>query len=98
MTQRKAKKTAHTPKRRSAKKTKSRAKATRGYDIHAGKPKSMNSAGSAKGSLTSRGCTSQVTSSPFSFRPHGHAAVAAWHRARQRPSGTELCTRYLVVE
>jgi hypothetical protein len=33
--------------------------------------------GSEKGSLTRRGCTSQVTSSPFSFRPHGHAAVAA---------------------
>ena len=46
------------------------------------KRKSMNSAGSEKGSLTSRGCTSQVTSSPFSFRPHGHAAVAVWHRAR----------------
>src|SRR5262245_62548396 len=36
------------------------------------KRKSMNSAGSEKGSLTSRGCTSQVMSSPFSFDRRKH--------------------------
>src|SRR5215831_2798120 len=48
------------------------------------KRKSMNSAGSEKGSLTSRGCTSQVMSSPFSFDRRERAAGGARHRARQR--------------
>src|SRR5262249_14490768 len=51
------------------------------------KRKSMNSAGSEKGSLTSRGCTSQVMSSPFSFDRRERAAGGARHRARQRSRG-----------
>src|SRR5262245_19000736 len=47
----------------------------------------MNSAGSENGSLTSRGCTSQVISSPFSLDRRELAAGGARHRARQRSRG-----------
>src|SRR5499426_537092 len=52
------------------------------------KRKSMNSAGSEKGSLTSRGCTSQVMSSPFSFDRRKHAAGCGIVRAKGLGEGT----------
>src|SRR5262249_56275692 len=55
----------------------------------------MNNAGSENGSLTSRGCTSQVTPYPFSFAKREPAAAP--HRARQKRPRRELCAAYLIV-
>src|SRR5262249_6145471 len=59
------------------------------------KRKSMNSAGSEKGSLTSRGCTSQVISCPS--RSIG-ANVPQAERGIVRDKGAGEGTRYLTVE
>src|SRR5262245_51044372 len=55
----------------------------------------MNSAGSENGSLTSRGCTSQVTSYPCSFAKGEPAA--ARHRGTQKQPRRELWAAYLIV-
>src|SRR5215472_19055272 len=62
------------------------------------KRKSMNSAGSENGSLTSRGCTSQVISSPLLARSARTCRRRSAASCEIKVPGRDLCTRYLTVE